>query len=49
MKTQKQTPFKAGDRVEHKYRGKGTFVSAGIYADESIVQFDLDSDAEGQE
>lgn len=40
--------FKTGDRVEHKARGKGTFLSYGMFHDESIVEFDHDSDAEGE-
>lgn len=40
--------FKKGDRVEHSRRGKGTFLSQGIFHDESIVEFDKDSDAEGE-
>lgn len=40
--------FKMGDRVEHSRRGKGTFLSYGDFSDESIVEFDKDSDAEGE-
>ncbi|MEE5181186.1 hypothetical protein JDW21_18870 [Bacillus subtilis] len=40
--------FKKGDRVEHSRRGKGTFLSQGIFHDESIVEFDKNSDAEGE-
>lgn len=40
--------FKIGDRVEHKKRGKGTFLSYGMFHDESMVEFDKDSDAEGK-
>ncbi|MGO0713243.1 hypothetical protein P5408_010460 [Bacillus subtilis] len=40
--------FKKGDRVEHSRRGKGTFLSQGMFHDESIVEFDKNSDAEGE-
>lgn len=40
--------FKTGDRVEHSRRGKGTFLMYGMFHDESIVEFDKDSDAEGE-
>lgn len=40
--------FKTGDRVEHKARGKGTFLSYGMFSDESIVEFDKESNAEGE-
>lgn len=40
--------FKLDDRVEHARRGKGTFLSYGMFHDESIVQFDKDSDANGE-
>lgn len=40
--------FKYRNRVEHKRRGKGTFLSQGNFHDESIVEFDKDSDAEGE-
>lgn len=40
--------FKSGDRVEHKNRGKGTFLMYGTFNDESIVEFDKESDAEGE-
>jgi hypothetical protein len=40
--------FKFGDRVEHARRGKGTFLSYGMFSDESIVEFDKDSDAKGE-
>lgn len=39
--------FKTGDRVEHVRRGKGTFLIYGLFSDESIVEFDKDSDAKG--
>lgn len=39
--------FKSGDRVEHKNRGKGTFIEYDILEDDCLVEFDLDSDAEG--
>lgn len=41
--------FKKGDRVEHKNRGKGTFVCYDIHENESVVEFDLDSDGAGME
>jgi len=40
--------FKLNDRVEHATRGAGTFLSYGVFHDESIVEFDKDSDAEGE-
>lgn len=40
--------FKTGDRVEHKTRGNGTFLAYGTFSNESIVEFDIDSDAEGE-
>ncbi|MGG1347608.1 hypothetical protein ABE197_13090 [Bacillus subtilis] len=40
--------FKKGDRVEHSRRGKGTFLSQGMFHDESFVEFDKESDAEGE-
>lgn len=44
--------YKNGDRVEHKNRGKGIFVeyhceSYKGYTDSCYVQFDENSDAEG--
>ncbi|WP_299831439.1 hypothetical protein [uncultured Metabacillus sp.] len=39
--------FKKGDRVEHKNRGKGTFIEYDILEDDVYVEFDLDSDGEG--
>jgi hypothetical protein len=45
-KGEEQMEFKLGDRVEHLNRGKGTFLSYGMFNDESIVEFDRNSDAE---
>lgn len=42
-----KSKFKPGDRVEHKFRGKGTFEEYDLLEDECYVKFDLDSDAEG--
>ncbi|PRR87320.1 hypothetical protein [Bacillus atrophaeus] len=39
--------FNNGDRVEHARRGRGTFVSYDTNEEESVVSFDLDSDADG--
>jgi stalled ribosome alternative rescue factor ArfA len=41
--------FKFGDRVEHSRRGKGTFLSYDdSMKEDAIVEFDDDSDAEGE-
>lgn len=37
-----------GDRVEHKNRGKGTVIEQQFFINETTVQFDVDSDAEGE-
>lgn len=40
--------FKQGDRVEHKRRGKGTFIEYDwATPNDAVVEFDKDSDAEG--
>lgn len=39
--------FVKGDRVEHKNRGKGVFLSYGTFENESVIMFDEDSNAEG--
>ena len=40
--------FEEGDRVEHARRGKGTFLTFGVFDNESVVEFDEDSDARGE-
>ncbi|MGE7606559.1 hypothetical protein ACQKML_08110 [Peribacillus frigoritolerans] len=38
--------FNKGDKVEHKSRGKGTFIEYDTFENESVVQFE-EGDAEG--
>lgn len=39
--------FRRGDKVEHKSRGKGTFIDYDTFENEAVVQFE-EGDAEGE-